>query len=135
MNLRNVDREMAEYIRSACDYMYKEYPILNGFLTNITVLDEVSESYSAIALYENDSYIINSDSDRLYPIVIRRRILLRAKDFELGYALGLQEDGGYSYEVTIAEAISHEYVHGEDSSSAVRMMIRELKKVIEKYPG
>jgi len=235
VNLRNMDQEMAEYIKAACDYIYKKYPVLKGYLTNITVTDSVSESSAAIAIYDDSIFIMNPDN--LYPIVIRRSILLRAKEFEnirrmknlvkmnvdgnfwtegtdiaavivhefghvlsdciisykygldneiyIGekekeayskccsedlsynqffekdicekayenyksqvdadatydefcgeisdYAIGAQADGGYSYSETIAEAVSNEYVLGENSCMAAKLIVEELEKAMREY--
>ena len=230
VNLRDMDEEAAEYLRDACDYMFKTYPILNGYLTNITMQDEVSESVAAIAVFETDTYIINPSPERLYPLVIRKQILLRARDFEnsrrlensvrinvrdgfwtegtdvaavlvhelghalvscilshsygldnavfvdeknadaytaynmqqlashqefakslcenaykrynedsgeeisyedfcaqiSGYAMGIQDDGGISYEETVAEAVSNVYVHGSDCARPAALIVDEI---------
>lgn len=42
------------------------------------------------------------------------------------YAIGLQEDGGYSYAETCAEACVDVYLHGESSSVAARLIVEEL---------
>ena len=235
VNLRNMDEDAAGYLRDACDYMYRTYPILNGYLTNITVQDEVSDSVAAIALFETDTYIINPSPGSLYPMVIRKQILLRAKDWEnsrrlnnsvrinvrdgfwtegtditavlihelghalvscilsykcgldnaifidektadaysaynmqqlaghqefakslcetayerykdetgetisyedfcgriSGYAKGIQDDGGISYDETVAEAVSNVYVHGDDCVRPAGLIIEEINRAIE----
>ncbi|MCR5001501.1 MAG: hypothetical protein K6A71_06880 [Lachnospiraceae bacterium] len=235
VNLRDMDEEAAGYLRDACDYMYRTYPILNGYLTNITVQDEVSDSVAAIALFETDTYIINPSPDRLYPMVIKKQVLLRAKDWEntrrlnnsvrinvrdgfwtegtdvtavlvhelghalvscilshkcgldnaifvdekngdaysaynmqqlaghqefvkslcdnayerykdetgesipfedfcgqiSGYAKGIQDDGGISYEETVAEAVSNVYVHGDECARPAGLIMEEIDRSIE----
>ncbi len=235
VNLRDMDEEAAGYLKDACDYMYRTYPVMNGYLTNITVQDEVSESVAAIALFETDTYIINDSSETLYPMVIKKQILLRAKDWEntrrlnnsvrinvrdgfwtegtdvtavlvheLGHALvscvlskqygldnaifvdennadaytaynmqqlaghqefarslcenayerykeetgetisyedfcgqiseyakGIQDDGGISYEETVAEAVSNVYVHGDDCARPAGLIVDEINRAME----
>ncbi|MCR4691245.1 MAG: hypothetical protein K5739_07870 [Lachnospiraceae bacterium] len=235
VNLRDMQPETAKDLKKACEYMYSTYPVLQGYLTNIELRDEVTESVAAVALFECDTYITNL-SPELYPIVIKKQVLLRAKDFEnprrlensvtinvrdgywtegtdvsavlvhelghalvscilshkygldnavlideqlsdayakyneqqladhqefvkevcntafdqyrqqhgeisyedfcgqiSGYAKGEQEDGGISYDETVAEAISHVYVHGKDSADAAKLILEQIKKSIEEY--
>ncbi len=237
VNLRDMDEDTAGSVKDACDYMYGTYPILNGYLTNITLQDDVSESDAAIALFETNTYIINPSSMRLYPIVIKKQILLRAKSFEnprrlentvninvrdgfwtegtdvtavlvhelghaliscilshkygldntvfvdennadayssynmeqlsdhqdfvksicenayakykeetgesdsyedfcgqiSGYAKGIQDDGGISYEETVAEAISNVYVHGGDCALPAALIVEEIDSAIKEF--
>ncbi|MCR5507275.1 MAG: hypothetical protein K6F34_01175 [Lachnospiraceae bacterium] len=232
--LKDMEPEIADAVKDACDHMYGRYPILNGYLTNITVKDEVTEEISAISLFETETFIMNDSYEDIYPMVIRKQILLRAKDFENGrrlqnmikinvrdgywtegtdvsavivhelghalisciisdqcglgntvyidgdnadayseynmqqlsdrqdlvkdlcnraydryrneygkdgsyedfckeisdYAQGLQDDGGISYDETVAEAISNGYVHGDDCVLPAALILEEIDRTI-----
>lgn len=52
--------------------------------------------------------------------------LEEAKEMISGYASGEQDDGGISYEETIAEAMVDLYLHGEDATSFSKEIIAEI---------
>lgn len=81
VNLQNMDLELAQSVQTACDYMYGKYPILQKYLTNIIVQEQISESDSAIAKYEMETFLTNPDESQLYPFVIKKQILLREQEF------------------------------------------------------
>ncbi len=121
VNLKHMEPELAVALKDACDYMYGKYPILNGYLTNITVQDDVSESVAAIALFETDTYIINTPSKGLYPMVIKKQILLRAKDFENGRRMENMirinvRDGFWTEGTDVTAVLVHELGHALVSS-------------------
>ncbi|MBD5106568.1 MAG: hypothetical protein HDT41_06275 [Lachnospiraceae bacterium] len=236
VNLQGIDPETADSIKVACDYMFREYPFLTGFITNITVSNEISDNRDILAKYENFIYITNPNAEQLYPFVIKKQILLNEAEFcnkermnnliirniksgfwpegtsvtsifihELTHALidnlicnkyglnnhiyiteknaeafsnqvsenlsynqnyakelcesayenyvkiydshcsyqdfcfsiseygyGSQEDGGISYEETIAEAMAEYYIDAEDSSLAGKMIISQIEEEIIK---
>lgn len=81
VNLQDLDLEMAQYIEVACEYMYDRYPCLKGFLTNISVQENISESTGVIALYDTDTFLSTSEGDDVYPFTVKRQILLDQEDF------------------------------------------------------
>lgn len=52
--------------------------------------------------------------------------LEEAKETISGYAVGEQEDGGTSYEETIAEAMADLYLHGEDATDFSKEIVCEI---------
>ena len=81
VNLQDLDLEMAQYVELACEYMYNRYPCLKGFLTNISVQEDISNSTGVIALYDTGTFLFPPESDNVYPFTIKRQVLLNAEDF------------------------------------------------------
>lgn len=233
VNLGIMDKKTALSIERASDYMFRTYPILKGFITNITVSGDLSEDDSTVAKYESYTFIQNEAEENVYPFVLKKQIVLNEREFlnptrlnnlikksvldghwmkdtnvealivhEMShalidtiicqkygltdpiyiceenaeafsqcatnslaanqfiekeicitayetykkeykteesyedfckkisdYALGLQEDGGYSYTETCAEACVDVYLHGENSSEPAKLIVQILNDI------
>lgn len=80
VNLGEMDVATAKDVKRAVAYMYKNYPILEDKLTNITLgnLDTFTSGHIAITQY--GEYIINEDFGKC-PVVVKHEIILGAASF------------------------------------------------------
>ena len=116
VNLQDLDLEMAQYIEEACEYMYDRYPCLKGYITNILVQENISESSGVIALCDTNTFLSTPEEGELYPFSIRRRILLNAEDFynpeKMKNLITRSVRGGHWRENTSVKSIFvHELTH------------------------
>lgn len=224
VTLGEMEPEMAQKVYDACAYMFETYPVLYGKLTNFSIGNITS---GAIAVSEYVEFV--APEDDIYPIVMKRQVVLNAREFlneerltnlvrksvaeghwmadmkieavvvhELGhillgevrmerygleqycyitkeneeayaayntdvlsvnqttakeiveaaydnyaykqefsleeasaqisgYAVGKQEDGGISYEETIAEAVVDKYLHGENADAFSMEILKQIR--------
>lgn len=117
VNLDGITAETAHQIEQACAFIFDEYPMLKGHVTNLAVRDEISQSDGTIAIYENYMYITNPDAESLYPFVVQNRILLTKRDFgnpdRLNNLITRNVRSGFWREgTTVSSIIVHELTHG-----------------------
>lgn len=76
VTLGEMEQEMAEKVESAFSYMYKNYPVLQEKLTNVTLGNIETDS---VALTRYRDFILPEKG--IYPMVMKHEIVLNARDF------------------------------------------------------
>ena len=80
INLCELSEEDANNIKEALQYVYREYPIIKEYLTNITLVNDGGvDSY--IAAFKPSFTFATSDSPNRFPFVIKIQIFLNASYF------------------------------------------------------
>ncbi len=81
VNLGEIDVETAKDVEKAVDYMYSEYPMLHGKLTNITLGNFELKNSSHVAETHYREFIINEEFGQR-PTVVKHEIVLSAAKFQ-----------------------------------------------------
>lgn len=107
----------------------------NGLKESIYINEENSEAFSkcmteSLAVNQNTEKEICNTAYEKYKQDNKLEISYEEFCGQIsGYAIGLQEDGGYSYSETCAEACVDVYLHGEDCSEASRLIVEIIQQL------
>lgn len=113
--LLNVIRMERYGLEDFCDITEENADAFSAYQTDVLSMNQTTAQEIVNAAYL--SYEKKEQTDMT---------LEEAKEMISGYASGEQEDGGISYEETIAEAMADLYLHGENAASFSKEIIAEI---------
>lgn len=115
VNLGEMDIETAKDVERAFSYMYEEYPMLRGKLTNITLGNFKSSEHGKIAVTQDKEFVINKDYG-ICPYVVKHEIILGAGSFMnrknlLKTCEEMVDAGHWPEKMDISALVAHELGH------------------------
>ena len=124
VNLGEVDVETARDIERAFSYMYREYPLLQGTLTNVSLGNLEGFANGKIAVTQINEFIINEEFG-VCPHVVKHEIILGAATFLnrenfLKTCERMTESGHWPENTDISSVVVHELGHQLLNAYAMR---------------
>lgn len=115
VNLCEIDYEFAKEIENVIDTIYKEFPNIKGYLTNLTLIN-APEFSNYIASFVSAKLFAKSNTRNTYPNVYKMSILLNASYFlNLDYFdASISDSLSYGYfppNATKYSIVAHEFGH------------------------
>ncbi len=115
VNLGEMDVETARDIERAFAYMYREYPMLQGTLTNVSLGNLNGFTNGKIAITQVNEFIINEEFG-VCPHVVKHEIILAASSFLnrdnfLKNCEQMAESGHWPEHTDISSVVVHELGH------------------------
>ncbi len=115
VNFCEMDKELANELKSIAEYVYNRYPNARGYMTNFTVAT-VSENATYMAAFMPMFTFVKSDTGTGYPIGLKSQIILNTKYFlNLGkinnsVSYGVKT-GYFPKNATPSSTVAHEFGH------------------------
>lgn len=115
VNLGEIDVETAKDIERAFSYMYEEYPMLRGTLTNVSLGNFENTESGKIAVTQCNEFVINQEF-AVCPYVIKHEIILGAGSFLnrknlLKECEEMEKTGHWPKNMDISALVVHELGH------------------------
>lgn len=115
VNLCEIDVEFAKEIEKVIDFVYKEYPIARGNITNLT-LENQSPAPGTIAAFSPTFIFVEADSKSVYSNVIKTQIFLYSPYFlnkeQLEYVVkNSSQSGHFPPNASSNSPLAHEFGH------------------------